>query len=231
MNQKILDRFEELIAESKSILAKKLPGNSTARNRQSAFERFDEETQQKYNEWKVKAENILKLVCGENSVHYENFLFEKNNGLSLPSRLANSIPVLVAAYDDLKCGFLISIKQIIQADVFESELEQAQHFLDSGYKVASAVTAGVVLETAIKELCKKHGIDIYSPNSTTPKRLDMLNADLKKSEVYNALQQKQITTLAHIRNKAAHGEIGEFDDSDVQKMIRDIESFLISYNS
>lgn len=56
--------------------------------------------------------------------------------------------------------FLITFKQIVQAEVFDSELEQAKSLLESGYKNAAAVIAGVVLETAIKELCLNNGIDI-----------------------------------------------------------------------
>ena len=63
--------------------------------------------------------------------------------------------VLRATLDDVNTGLLISFKTIIQSEVFDSELDQAKHFLDSGYLVAAAVTAGVVLETSIKELCKK----------------------------------------------------------------------------
>ena len=131
----------------------------------------------------------------------------------------------------INSGLLITFKLLIQADVFESELEQAQHFLDNDYKVAAAVTAGVVLETAIKELAKNNGISIYLEGSNKPKKLDGLNSELKSAEVYNALRHKQIIELAHIRNKAAHGEVDEFSENDVKNMIRDIEGFLIEFNS
>ena len=45
--------------------------------------------------------------------------------------------VFSAANEDYKGGFLISIKNLIQADVFDSELEQAVELLDSGYKLAA----------------------------------------------------------------------------------------------
>lgn len=134
-------------------------------------------------------------------------------------------PILIAAYDDFKNGFLISFKQIVQAEVFDSELEQAKSLLESGYKNPSAVIAGVVLETAIKELSLNHGIELER------KKLTHLNDELAKLGVYNKLQQKRITALADIRNNAAHGDYDQFTKDDVTGMIEDIERFLLTYSS
>ncbi len=135
------------------------------------------------------------------------------------------LPVIKATYDDFKNGFLITFKQIVQAEVFDSELEQAKSLLENGYKNAAAVIAGVVLETAIKELCLNNNIDLEK------KRLTRLNDDLAKAGVYNTLEQKRITALADIRNNAAHGKYDEFTIEDVERMISDIERFLLTYSS
>lgn len=225
MSSKLSNRFEELIDEAKQIASKKQSTTTTRTGRTTTREFFDEGTSEIYLSWKVKTENLLKLSCGENSVHYQTFLREKDNGLSFPSRLKSSIPVVLAAYDDFKNGFLISFKQIVQSEVFDSELEQAKSLLESGYKNPSAVIAGVVLETAIKELCIIHGIELER------KKLTHLNDELAKLGVYNKLQQKQITALADIRNNAAHGDYDQFTVDDVARMINDIERFLLTYSS
>jgi hypothetical protein len=118
--------------------------------------------------------------------------------------------------EDYKGGFLTSLKHLIQADVFDSELEQAKELLTNGYKVAAAVI--VVLETTLRDLCTREGL----PHS----KLDKMNAALAKAGIYNKLQQKRITALADIRNSAAHGKPEEFSDEDVTNMIRDVEQFL-----
>lgn len=225
MSSKVLDRFEQLINEAKQIASKKQSSTTTRMNRTTTREYFDEVTNENYLSWKVKTENLLKVSCGEDSVHYQTFLREKDNGLSFPSRLKNSIPVVLAAYDDFKNGFLISFKQIVQAEVFDSELEQAKSLLESGYKNSSAVIAGVVLETAIKELCLNHGVELDR------KKLTHLNDELAKAGVYNKLQQKQITALADIRNNAAHGDYDQFTKEDVIRMIQDVERFLLNFSS
>ena len=88
----------------------------------------------------------------------------------------------------------------------------------SGYYTAAAVIAGVVLETGMRELCNREKIDLG--------KLDKMNADLVKLGAYNKLQQKRITALADIRNSAAHGNVKNYTEDDVEIMIRDIEYFL-----
>ena len=112
----------------------------------------------------------------------------------------------------------------MQAEAFDSELEQAKSLLDSGYKNAAAI-AGTVLETAIKELCLNNGIALDR------KKLTQLNDELAKASVYNKLQQKQITALADIRNNAAHGDYDQFTKEDVERMIDDIKRFLLNHSS
>ena len=91
----------------------------------------------------------------------------------------------------------------------------------SKYKLAAAVIAGIVLETALRSLCDKINI----PHG----KLTKMNDDLTKAGIYNKFQHKSITALADIRNSAAHGKDSEFTHDNVENMIRDIESFLATY--
>ncbi|QEY16953.1 DUF4145 domain-containing protein [Cellvibrio sp. KY-GH-1] len=173
--------------------------------------------------WKVKTKNLLTNACGEKSQHFQSFLKAE-----IPQPMESSYYILkrvgavfLAAKEDFEGGYLASLKSLVQAEVFESELEQASELLRSGYKLASAVIAGVVLETALRDLCSTHGLPIG--------KLDTMNGQLAKAGVYNKLQQKRITAIADIRNSAAHGKPEEFTDLDVENMIQDIEGVLLSY--
>jgi hypothetical protein len=97
--------------------------------------------------------------------------------------------------------------------------------LNQGYFTASAVIAGSVLEDGLRKLCTKHGITL-----TAKPKLDTMNADLAKAGVYNLLKQKQITAIADLRNKAAHGQ-GGFTKEDVEDMIRNVRRFMEDYFS
>ena len=217
MIQKLSDRFDQLFDEIKEIEA-------THRKQYSEFiGDYDVIDNEKVLTWKVKTKNLLVSTCGKDSQHYESFI-EAEKIISYQTNLdafKRMKSVFIAAMDDYKNGYLTSIKNLIQADVFDSELEQAQELLSNGYKLASAVIAGVVLETTLRDLCYQNNLDIG--------KLDKMNADLTKLGIYNKLQQKRITALADIRNSAAHGKPEDFSDDDVVMMIRDIEQFLAIY--
>ncbi len=217
MAQKILDRFSSLVNE----------GNSIYQKFESSGSGYNAELNSDFIEWQMKSKNILSITCGEESHYLSQFKTNLKAGMADTNKsiLNRVIPILRAAEDDLKNGFLITIKQLVQADVFDSELEQAKSLLQNGYKNAAAVIAGTVLETAIKEICLNNGIELDR------KKLTHLNDELAKAGIYNKLQQKQITALADIRNNAAHGDYDQFTQEHVERMIEDIEKFLLTYSS
>lgn len=173
--------------------------------------------------WKVKVRNLLSKVCGEESQHFQQFE-KKEDGIAFTTNYTtfkSLKAVFLAAKEDFEDGYLSSIRTLVQAEVFDSELEQANELFSSGYSTAAAVVAGVVLETALRELCDRNGI--------SHGKLDKMNTDLVKAGVYNKLNQKRITALADIRNSAAHGKPDEFTDQDVSDMIRDVHQFLANH--
>jgi len=172
--------------------------------------------------WKVKVKNLLSKVCGEDSQHFKQFEREEESVYYTTYGIFKAFKaVFLAAKEDFDGGYLSSIKTLVQAEVFDSELEQANELFSSGYYTAAAVIAGVVLETALRELCDRSGI----PHG----KLDKMNSDLAKAGVYNKLNQKRITAIADIRNSAAHGKQNEFTVQDVSDMIKDVSRFLADY--
>ncbi|KLE01871.1 HEPN domain-containing protein [Aliarcobacter butzleri] len=178
----------------------------------------------KHTEWKLKVQNIIELTAGKNSTYLKKFS-EIESVKYIPDQtypyFIKQFALLNALKDDYENGFLVSLKSLVEADVFDTELEQAKELLSNKYKLAAAVIAGVVLETALRSLCDKEKI----PQG----KLTKMNDDLTKAGVYNKFQQKSITALADIRNSAAHGKDSEFTHENVENMIRDIESFLATY--
>jgi hypothetical protein len=224
MSQKILTRLESLINEALEIQKMEHTEYSQFSGN---YSKLGDEGDALFLEWKIKSKNILGMACNDRAPHLEDFKkaeemqsFDTNAYV-----LKRLLPILKAAYDDLKSGFLVSFRQIVQAEVFDDEIEQAKELFNSGYIAAAAVIAGVVLETAVREICNNNRIN------TDRMKLDTMNTELVKVGFYNKLQQKQITTLADIRNSAAHGKNDQFEKADVQNMIRDIEGFLIKYLS
>lgn len=172
--------------------------------------------------WQVKVKNLLSNLCGEDSQHFTAFI-ESGKATSFSSNytiLQQMKAVFMAAKEDFEGGYLNSVRNLVQAEVFDNELDQAKELLSSGYAAAAAVIAGVVLETTLRNMCRDNGIPLG--------KLDKMNADLTKQGVYNSLTQKRITALAGVRNSAAHGKTEEFSKDDVNSMINEIERFVAS---
>jgi hypothetical protein len=179
--------------------------------------------QELLDEWRVKAKNLIVNACGKDSEHYKDFI-ESEKKVNLDTSCKKFLrlkAVFHAAKEDYLGGYLITVRSLVQAELFNDELDQAKELLDKGYYIAAAVIAGVVLETRIRQLCIDNNIGLG--------KLNKMNEDLAKAGIYNALIQKQIVALAGIRNSAAHGKADEFNTDNVKNMIKEIET-LLAYN-
>ncbi len=214
MLNKLSQRFGELLAEAGQIEAKKTKWYDDYAG--SNKEQVDKNA---LLAWKTKARHLLVVACGESSQHFQLFTDNETGGYRTSlDNLRQMAAVLRAAQSDFDGGYFQKIQTVVQADLFGSELDQATELLKNGYKVAAAVIAGVVLETAIRELCKR--------NQIPPAKLARMNDDLAKAGVYNAIVQKRVTYLSAVRNAAAHGDQDEFGSYDVTAMIGEIEQLL-----
>lgn len=215
MTALIAKRFVELNEQLENIQATKT--NRVSSLTGSTVEHIDSDL---VLNWGVKVKSLFERLGSEAASQLQTFIAaEKYQSMeSETSRLKRLRAIFLATKEDFEGGYLVSYRNLVQAEVFTSELEQAEELLGSGYPTAAAVIAGVVLETTLRDMCSDRGI----PHG----KLDKMNADLAKANVYNITQQKRITALAGIRNSAAHGKPEEFTAGDVKGMIDDVERFL-----
>jgi len=212
-DDRILNRLNELIALGRKVLGTRrapAPNHITS----------DFVDVQLTNQWMVSSLNLLEASFGETSVHYQRMKSLESDYPKWP-HANQAFGVLLAAKDDLESGALFTVRSLIEAELFDEFLEQAEHLHASGYFQPAAVVAGSVLEDGLRKLCTRNKIEI----GDSPK-LDTMNAALAKQTVYNKLTQKRVTALADIRNNAAHGKWDEFDSEDVDAMIRDVRRFM-----
>jgi hypothetical protein len=205
-------RFEELLKQAEAI-------ESSKRTEHTQFGPSTYVDSTALLNWQVKVRHLISAVCGTDSQHFKVFLKAETISMYTTNHqiFQRMNAVFLAAKEDYEGGYLHSIRDLIQAAIFDSELEQAEELLAAGYYAAAAVIAGAVLETRLRQLCEDRGI----PTG----KLDKMNADLTKAQVYNQLTQKQITALAAVRNSAAHGRT-DFTGGDVTTMVRDVRSVL-----
>ena len=169
--------------------------------------------------WFVKAQNLIEMTCGKDSGHFQSFVKADDTSTLLGNyaKFKNLKAVFLAAKEDFEGGYLVSVRNLIQAEVAGNEIDQATELWDSRYITAAAVIAGVVLETTLRTLCEANELSIG--------KLNKMNDDLAKAGVYNSLKHKRVTSLAALRNSAAHGKTAEFTADDVKSMIADVQRF------
>jgi hypothetical protein len=215
---KVLTRIDELIELGKQVLATRKapsPGHMTS----------DFVDVQLMNRWLTSCLNLVGRVFGESSPHYLRLREQFPNFPKWPNA-QQAFGVLLSVKDDFESGSLFSLKRLIEAELFEEFLEQAEHLLEAGYFQPSAIIVGSVLEDGLRKLCEANEVTLPEK----PK-LDWMNSELAKKAVYSKLVQKKITTIADLRNSAAHGKWDEFDRSDVEAMLRDVRDIMTKHFS
>jgi hypothetical protein len=143
-------------------------------------------------------------------------------------RVAMAIGIVTALLMDLKSGYVASLQELIHGEIFADFLEMADYLCHEGYKDASAVIAGGTLESHLRQLCIKNGIEVQVSTSRgiESKKADQMNSDLARENVYSKLDQKNITAWLDLRNKAAHAKYTEYSKEQVELLIAGIRDFI-----
>jgi len=100
---------------------------------------------------------------------------------------------------------LFEITQLVQADLFDSELDAAQELLKKKFSRAAGAIVGVVLEKHLAQVCLSHNVKITKRN---PGIADLSEA-LKSASVIDVPQWRFIQHLADIRNLCDHNKSAE----------------------
>lgn len=167
----------------------------------------------------------IHRLSGDNSTYSKEIEKVQSVNRYLHKHTSDIMGIVNALKYDIENGYLQSLIEIVHADIFSDFLDMANHLNESGYKDAAAVIAGSTLENHIKQLCDKHGID-KNDDKGKPKKASSLNVELTKSNVYEKLDNKNITAWLDLRNKAAHGNYDEYSTDQVKLLISSIQDFI-----
>jgi hypothetical protein len=191
----------------------------------------DAETLANVAMWVTRLGQLIRRLYGEKSQHFVSYTAASSTGnfyslyKSHYSHFTQMLGVARAIKHEIDNDLLVDFRALIQADVFADFLEMGEYLLQEGYKDAAAVIIGTVLEDHLRQLSIAHALPL-SNDSGKRMTMEPLNAQLARAEVYSKLAQKQITTWAHVRNKAAHGEYGEYTSEQVQMMQMFVQGFI-----
>jgi hypothetical protein len=181
----------------------------------------------KFQSFRSASLSFLLSSFGNNHPYYrefDNFVTQND-----PEYVRTGLGILQGARDEMAGGWTTSIKSIVSAEVFSDFLDMASYLLEEGYKDASAVMVGSILEEHLRQLCRSVGIDIEKvkpDGSKEPRKADSLNADLAKQGVYSLLDLKNVTAWLDLRNDAAHGHYEKYTREQVNNMARGVTEFI-----
>lgn len=108
---------------------------------------------------------------------------------------------------------LFDIRQLVQADLFDSELDAASELANHKFIRAAGALAGVVLEKHLGQVCQNHAIP----------GIGDLNELLKKGNVVDTPQWRFIQRLADIRNLCDHSKKADPSASQVNELIEGVQ--------
>ena len=110
---------------------------------------------------------------------------------------------------------LFDIRQLAQADLFDSELDAAKELAKNKFARAAGALAGVVLERHLKEVCDNHGLTIRKRNP----HISDLNDALKNENIIDLPQWRFIQHLGDLRNMCAHDKNAEPKTHQVEDLL------------
>lgn len=114
---------------------------------------------------------------------------------------------------------LVDISAVLQADIFESELDAARELLKNGYDRAAGVVAGVVLEEHLGQIAKARRLTVRSKSPT----ISTYNDALKDASAIDVPTWRFIQRLGDIRNLCGHAGSRDPTRSEVSELIDGVD--------
>lgn len=113
---------------------------------------------------------------------------------------------------------LFDIKQLVQADLFDSELDAARELNKKGFTRGAGAVAGVVLESHLSQACDNHKIKVTKKIPT----INDFNQLLKDNEVIEMPTWRFIQHLADLRNLCDHKKKRDPKTEDIDELIEGV---------
>lgn len=117
---------------------------------------------------------------------------------------------------------LFDIKQLVQADLFDSELDAAKELRKNKFLRGAGAIAGVVLEKHLGQVLANHNLRSVKKNPS----ISDFNDVLKSSDVYDTPTWRKIQHLGDIRNLCDHNKTREPKQEEIDELISGVETII-----
>ena len=117
---------------------------------------------------------------------------------------------------------LMEIKQLLQADLFDSEVDAARELHKKGFLRASGAVCGVVLERHLSQVASSHALKGKKTNPT----ISDLNDTLRAADIYDLPVWRQIQRLGDIRNMCDHSKGRDPGKEEIEELIDGVDKII-----
>lgn len=114
---------------------------------------------------------------------------------------------------------LHDIRQLVQADFFDSEIEAAKELAKAGFLRAAGALVGVVLEKHLGQVATNHAVSTKKQHPTISEFNDLL----KGATVYDIPAWRNIQRLGDLRNLCDHNKHREPTIEEINELIDGVE--------
>lgn len=137
------------------------------------------------------------------------------------ARMEQQLAIVQSAQQRFKSS-LFDIRQLVVADLYDSEIESARALAKNKFYRAAGAVAGVILEKHLAQICANHAIKVAKKNPT----IGDLNDLLRAGEVIDVPRWRANQHLADIRNLCDHHKAKEPTAEQVQDLVDGVDKVL-----
>lgn len=165
--------------------------------------------------------NIQDWLMGVRAA--EDYTGEKrfNDFAAASMRMDTQAKILKSAAQRFESS-LFDIRQLVQADLFDSELDAARELLKHKFLRAAGAIAGVVVEKHLAQVAANHQVVIRKQHPT----IADLNDPLKAAGVIDTPLWRNIQRLADLRNLCDHSKNREPTSDEVGELIDGVDKLV-----
>jgi hypothetical protein len=197
--------YDEWYSESAAVIKQLLP------DRLDDFRSLYEKPKNKKS---IGYENyVVRDFMQDLAITYPDGSVKVDRSAALP-QYKQQLAILRAAERRFESS-LFEIRQLVQADLFDSEIDVARELLKNKFIRAAGAVAGVVLERHLKQVCDDHGVKLRK----TKPGLAVLSQALRDTNVIDVPQWRFNQHLADVRNLCDHDKAADPTKEQVQDLI------------
>ena len=184
--------------------------------------RYDDFVKQYKNEKRKEISSltytISDYILGVQTKRYGKVVADKEAAIS---KMESQVSILKSAEKRFDSS-LFDLQQVLQADLFDSELAAARELVKKGFVRGGGAVAGVVLEKHLGHVCENHGL---KSRKAHPSISDFYQL-LKEHDVIDTPKWRFIQHLGDLRNLFDHSKDREPTKEDGLELVEGVEKVI-----